>query len=410
MVGTRRLEQLAGSLVDRLCLPEGEPVVALSGGADSAALAMLCRRAGLEVRAVHVNHGLPNSTTMESAARAVARRLDLELLVLAVDVPAGPSPEGQARRARYSAFSKAVAAGDALLTGHTMDDQVETVVFNMIRGTGARGLAGIPYHRPPSIYRPMLDVTRSEARELAALESLPYFDDPMNDDMSLSRNVVRTRIIPALAEMNPRLMESVSRLADSIAADNRFLESQAAGVEVIVSESGAAVAIGTLFAAPEPIRDRILKELISRSVGSSAVTADRVRGLWEVASGSTDGIEVGEGAIARRSRSQLVITGVNDRNEGTSIRLQPGRVRQGRLQFETASFDRVCMVAPLSKWQAVFPLGTSLDVDADGTVNADGVPAWIPGVKRLPVAFYEAGTVGYLSVRAFEEAVWTSNH
>jgi hypothetical protein len=91
------------------------------------------------------------------------------------------------------------------------------------------------------------------------------------------------------------------------------------------------------------------------------------------------------------------------------VDLAPGENRVGRLVFEVLKHGDVCQVAPLSRWQAIFPLETGLVASPEGVVLADGVEAWVPGVKRLPVAWYQPGTVGYLSVFAREESGWTSS-
>src|SRR5690554_6166813 len=144
MAGTRRLTALAAEARSRLDLPDGDLVVALSGGADSAALAWLVGEEGRSVRAIHVDHGFPGSPLMRRAAMAVAAALDIPLEIVAVTVPEGPSPENQARIARYAALAAALKEGETLLTAHTADDNVETVIINLARGTGTRGLAGIP--------------------------------------------------------------------------------------------------------------------------------------------------------------------------------------------------------------------------------------------------------------------------
>lgn len=408
MAGTRRLTGLAGSITDRLALPDGPLVVALSGGADSAALAYLCASLGRQVRAVHINHGLPNSPMMERAASAIADHLGLELEVRAVTVPEGASPEGQARRVRYSEFAEATTTGERLLTAHTRDDEVETVIFNLIRGTGSRGLAGIPYYRPHNVFRPMLGVTRSGTREIAALAGLPFVDDPMNDDPTLTRNVVRSRIIPMLSELNPRLDESVARMASAIASDNDYLDWKAASIRLLHGEGTAGVAIGDLVAAVEPLRTRAMKNLLAYVVGRGGVSSERVEALWSVARGEIESRELESGVVVSRRGPLLVIESPPDRMGNQIVALDPGHHRQGRVQFDVISGEGICRVAPLSRWAAIFPAATNLEATPDGWVTADGEPAWRPGERRLPVAWYEPGSVGYLSVVANEVTGWTS--
>ena len=231
MVDTRRLTALAALIEAKLRLPERQLVVGLSGGADSAALAYLLSRGRHPLRAIHVHHGLPASDRLESAARDVASNLQLEIEVIGVSVPAGASPEGQARTARYRAFLDS-ALGEAVLLAHTRDDQAETVLMNMLRGSGLRGLAGISWFRPPNVYRPMLDVARSETREIAALAGLPYFDDPMNESLELTRNAIRLEVLPQLARFNPQVVASLARLAENVRAESELIEREAAQVGV----------------------------------------------------------------------------------------------------------------------------------------------------------------------------------
>lgn len=404
MARTRRLTELVSAVGDRLRLPPGDPVIALSGGADSAALAYLCVESGRQVRALHVNHGLAGADLMEKAAATIAEHLGLGLTVVSVTVSSGPSPEGQARAARYEAYAKAT--DDApLLTGHTRDDHVETVVLNMVRGTGLRGLSGIPYHRPRNIYRPMLSVTRSETREIASLAGLGFVDDPMNEDPALTRNVLRRSILPSLRRLNPRLDEAIARMAALAGEDADFLDDMSGEIPVVRRDGASGVPIGSLLAVPQPLARRALVELL-RDVGVEATEA-RVRLLWEVVAGQTWSHEVGGGVTVRRAGPLLVVSqDPSEPGAEDEVALAPGTVVWGNLEFDVVEHDRVCGAVSLSRWAAIFPRGTELAVGADGVVTADGRPAWAPGKKRLPVAWYEPGTIGYLSVFA-RETGWT---
>jgi len=401
MAGTRRLSELAGTASARLALPDGELVVALSGGADSAALAYLCSQLGRAVACLHVNHGLAASPMMQSAAEAIAGRLGLPLRVREVTVPEGPSPEGQARRARYSAFAD---IDGALLTAHTRDDNVETVVFNMIRGAGAKGLAGIPYHRPRNIYRPMLAVSRSETRETAALAGLPFADDPMNADLSLTRGFIRSRIIPVMSEVNPKLADSISRLAATAASDNSHLDREAARVGILQDGGVVAAAVGRLTALPEPVRDRVLARMLSHAIGPAGVTAERVSAMWAVAEGRVGRRQIRSDLAARLQGPMLVIESPQARRGAATVTLTPGHHHREGVEFEVVAVNDRCRTAPLSRWAAVFRPDAALAAGPDGWVTADGERAWKPGERRLPVAWYDPGSVGYLSVVANETA------
>ena len=409
MAGSRRLTELVKAVSARLDVPDGPLVVALSGGADSATLLYLCADLGTQTRALHVNHGLPHSDTMKSAACDVAQRLGVDLDVVTVTVQDGPSPEGQARRARYSAFAEKTSEGERLLTGHTRDDSVETTLMNLVRGTGPRGLAGIPSRRSPNIYRPMLTITRNETREIAALALLGFVDDPMNDDPTLTRNIVRSQLIPLLSTLNPRLADSVTRLSAAVGADSSYLDEAAAQISLNVSTGSAAVAVGDVLAAPGPVADRLLKTLLTHVVGHGGVTADTLERIWSVARGSTVRQVISSGVVVERRGAMLVVEAPKKWAEVRVVSLTPGRHRSGRVEFDVLSHDGPCRVAPLSAWSAIFPADTKLAAGSDGVVTADGEPAWRPGEKRLPVAWYEPGSVGYLSIFAKEVTGWTSN-
>ena len=134
MVGTRRLIELVEGARSRTLLPDGEVTVALSGGADSAALAHLCVSSGAPTRAVHVHHGYPSSDTLTVAAENIAISLGIDLSTVEVEVSSGPSPEEMAHDARYRVL---LAVEGAVLTAHTRDDNVETVLINLIPGKRA---------------------------------------------------------------------------------------------------------------------------------------------------------------------------------------------------------------------------------------------------------------------------------
>lgn len=407
MVETRRLNRLAGSAIQRLSLPDGPLVVALSGGADSAALAWLCTYLDRETRALHVNHRLAHARSLESAARSIAAALDMEISVVGVEVPSGASPEGQARRARYSAFAEECAAGEALLTAHTLDDDAETVLINLIRGSGSRGLAGIPPHRPPSIHRPMLDISRSETREIAALAGLGFVDDPMNDDMALTRNWVRRIIVPQLEEANPRVLEAIHRAARLLR--EQFGEQGEGAASVIAADGSAKYPRGALLAAAPSRAASTMMAMLEHVLGRPEVTADRLGRMWSVLRGDTPRQELGGGVVVEREGPMLVVSrGGVDEPDG-EIALTPGLHRAGGLEFEVRLATGPCRVLPLSNWAAVFPATTSPVARPDGVVTVGDEEAWIPGSSRLPVAWYEPGAVGYLSVVAREGTGWTSS-
>lgn len=296
MATTRRLRELVSSILPRLELPHGPLVVALSGGADSAALALLCVESGIETTGLHIDHRLPASPVLAEAAETIAARLGITLDTRQVTVEKGPSPEEMAREARYEVFSTSPVP---LLTAHTRDDTVETVLINLIRGTGTTGLAGIPPFRPPCVYRPMLEITGSETREVCSLAGLPYRDDPMNVDLDLTRNRVRHEILPLLRSLNPAIDAAIARAAASLRRDRDYLEGQADALDE------QSLPVSVITTAPRVLADRLLRRALEDN--GIEPTADRIGRMWAVASGETDRQDLAGGKAVIRSGALLVI-------------------------------------------------------------------------------------------------------
>ena len=162
--------------------PAGTAVVcAVSGGSDSLALLVLACAADCDVTAIHVDHGLREASAREASVVAeAASRFGARFETREVRVEAGPNVEARARAARYRALPRDV------LTGHTADDQAETVVLNLLRGAGLSGLRGMPVRT-----RPLISVRRADTRDLCHALRLDPVVDPSNDDLALRRNRVR---------------------------------------------------------------------------------------------------------------------------------------------------------------------------------------------------------------------------
>jgi len=404
MVDTRRLIQIRDSI--DIDFPVGNLVVALSGGADSSALAWLVVGFDRVMRAVHVDHGLPHSSTMRRAATEVAEHVGIDLQVVETTVPPGPSPEGQARAARYDALAEGSRDDEAVLTAHTADDNLETVVINLVRGSAARGLGGIPPFRPPNIHRPLLKADRSQLRELALLAGLPFVDDPMNLDPGITRNRVRATVIPRLRELNPGVAATVTRMTEMTREDADYLDSVTPVDDLAVVDDAVRIPIGRIATLPEALANRLLiRALQLCDVGP---TGDRVERIQAVVRGDSGREQITGAVGVWRTGPTLIIGSVSSR-DAESVDLSPGEHRHRGMVFDVMAIEDVCRVAPMSYWHAVFPVGTNLQLGPDRTVSADGVPAWIPGEKRLPVAWYQPGELGYLSVFVREESGWKSS-
>jgi tRNA(Ile)-lysidine synthase len=228
----------------RACLADLAPgdlvLAACSGGADSlalaAALAHEAPRVGLRGGGVTVDHGLQEGSAAQAArVAAVLRELGLNpVRQVSVTVTAGPGsggPEAAARAARYAALDQAAeqAGAAAVLLGHTRDDQAETVLLGLARGSGPRALAGMPARRG-RFRRPLLGVARATLREACQALGLEPWDDPHNADPSYARARVRHQALPALeAALGPGVAEALARSAAQLSADCDALDEIARG-------------------------------------------------------------------------------------------------------------------------------------------------------------------------------------
>jgi tRNA(Ile)-lysidine synthase len=197
--------------------------VAYSGGCDSTvllhALATLRDELPVELRALHVNHNLHEAAPEWAAhCHAVSEALGIPLYEVNVDARAskGESPEAAARAARYHIFHEVLAAGDGLLLAHHRDDQAETLLLQLLRGSGPRGLAAMPSHRPLGagwLGRPLLGFSRRVLCQYADAEGLQWIDDPSNFDTEFDRNFLRQHVMPLLQQRWPAGASTLARTA-----------------------------------------------------------------------------------------------------------------------------------------------------------------------------------------------------
>jgi tRNA(Ile)-lysidine synthase len=257
----------------------GETVlVALSGGADSLALAAASafegRKLGIRIRSVTVDHGLqPDSARVADTAAQQAAKLGLDSLIVRAEVGEECGPEGAARIARYRALADAAtdAGARAVLVGHTLDDQAETVLLGLARGSGATSLQGMAptAELAPGIalLRPLLDVRRTTTRAACRAEGLEPWDDPHNIDPRFARVRVRETVLPVLeAELGPGIAEALARTAAQLREDaEAFDEMIDETIEDIVehAEAGISVSAAALAANPAALRNRIIRHVVA---------------------------------------------------------------------------------------------------------------------------------------------------
>jgi tRNA(Ile)-lysidine synthase len=252
-------------------------IVAVSGGADSLALAAAAAHAapglGVRVMAVIVDHGLqPGSDVVARTAAETLRTLSLESEILPVDVGSVGGPEAAARTARYAALDEAAHrhGAVAVLLGHTLDDQAETVLLGLARGSGAGSLQGMA-EASGRLVRPFLAVRRSDTRAAVAELGIEPWEDPQNDDDAFARVRVRSRVLPVL-ELGPGIAEALARTAEQAREDaEAFDEMIEEFIEEICepAEAGLSVDVGPLAANPAALRHRIIRYVARGEFGVS---------------------------------------------------------------------------------------------------------------------------------------------
>jgi tRNA(Ile)-lysidine synthase len=218
------LSRILRTIREHALLARGDRVlVALSGGPDSTALLhgllALVPRLGIVVQAVCVDHGLRHESADEAGVVAErCRAMGVPCTVVPVDVGVARRPhvsvQEAARTVRLAALQETAArlGCNKIALGHTADDQAETVLFRILRGTGLHGLAGIPYQRD-RLVRPLLDVRRAELLRYLGKRDITFFSDPSNASRRYARSRIRHDILPMLARENPRVVEALLALS-----------------------------------------------------------------------------------------------------------------------------------------------------------------------------------------------------
>ena len=294
--------KLLAFLREQQMLQAGDRVIcAVSGGADSVALLfamyLLRQQLGIQVEAAHFNHHLrgDESDRDEAFVRSFCQDYDIQLHVGGEMVVAGKKGlEAAARDARY-AFLKSLPG--KIATAHTADDNAETVLMHLIRGTGLQGLGGI---RPVQgrLIRPMLRITRQEVLAFLEQWSLPHVEDSSNESDAFLRNRIRHHVMPLLYQENPRLAENLSRMAMGLGEDAAYLAS--------LAERETLPDVDQLQSLPPSLRSRMLAQFLRRSgVAEPEQThIDLVQGLLQSKKPSAWACLPG-GVVIRREYNRL---------------------------------------------------------------------------------------------------------
>jgi tRNA(Ile)-lysidine synthase len=299
----------AGDLLSRCDFPapgEGEVALAVSGGPDSLALIVLAAESGLSGRVLHVDHGLRARSGEDAPVVAgAATRFGFGFELLRVDVSPGPDLEARARRARYQVLPAGV------LTGHTLDDQAETVLLNLMRGAGLDGLAGMRQGSPTRVRRPLLGLRRRETAALCRSAGLIPVLDETNADPRFRRNRVRSEVLPLLDDVAGRdVAPVIARQAALLAEEADLLDTLAAAVDPTDAKA--------LRSVPVPVARRSVRAwLRDPDTGGDAELhppslAD-VERVLAVASGRVRACELPGGRRVQRSLGRLKVSPPDER-------------------------------------------------------------------------------------------------
>ena len=417
-------DQLAAHL--RQLVGDHSAVVALSGGADSAVVALMAVRSKVPVRAVHVHHGQEASDELSKAATAIAAKVGIACDVVHTTVSPVGSFETAAREARYEALLGALRADEVLLVGHTSDDQAETVLMRLARGAGLTGIAAM---RPAAgkVIRPLLSVSRSKIRGLADSAGLPYLDDPANLDRRHTRVVVRQDILPRLEEIQPGAIAAMARHAELARLADDHLRHQGEW-----AVQGRRLPVAAYLSMDPVLQAQALRTLAARAGRLAPGTAALSR-MHDVAIGRFPSAQVDEGFEIVRVGTHLEVVR-SCRVPPTSATLPSGLCDWGAWQFSVSSRDGRPSAWPLHAGRAAVPDRGELSVralrpnDWRGSrrledelvgipahlrrcwpvVELDGEPIWVPRVRRLEAGSIAAEDDSYRWIIADRRDQWTS--
>lgn len=261
--------------------------VGVSGGADSVALlrflAALRPQFSWDLVVCHIHHGLRGAEADrdECFVRALSEQLGLPCAVSRIDAAALAlrdhiSVEEAGRMARYAFFAQTAGEGGRIATAHTLDDSIETVLMNLVRGTGLRGLCGIPRIRG-NIVRPLLDCTRAEVEDYLGALGQPYCTDSTNLTDDYTRNRIRHDILPRLCALNPNFPGAMARMLPRLAAQQALTDCLAAQSAQQLQAACGGLSRQGLSALPEPVCDRLLLRLLEQNrLPVSAAAVERM--------------------------------------------------------------------------------------------------------------------------------------
>ena len=331
-------------------------VAGVSGGADSMALLhFLCslrEEYGITVYAAHVNHGLRGEESLrdERHVEKACGLWNVKLFVLRADVrrqsgETGESVEQCGRRIRYGFFERLARENDArIATAHTLSDCMETVFINMARGTGLRGLCGIPPVRG-RVIRPLIADSRRDTEEYCALHSIEYVTDSTNFSKEYTRNRIRMDVMPVFYGINPSFDRSAKRMMNNLTEDEKFLAGLAKLKLGEASEDGGFYNAALLAGLDPPILARAVAQAISLS-GAPEPESSQIDGVAALLKAGAGTAQLKGGWFARAAGHRLYFIPPGRKNGADPFRfpLKIGvyRNRFYEIRIETVEIDENC--------------------------------------------------------------------
>ncbi len=279
-------------------------VIGCSGGPDSIGLLALAAHAQRDAVAVYVDHGLRSDSASDfDVVRSAADRFGMPAVMVSLELDPGSSNlEARARDARLQVLEeqRAVAAAASIWLAHSVDDQAETVLLAMMRGSGLAGMAGMAAHRG-RIERPVLALRRWELAATCVAQGLQVVDDPMNHDLRFNRVWVRRHLMPMLNEHAQRDMPIVlARQAQIVRGDHEYLERAAAAV---LAEAGSALSVELMRSIDGVIARRVVRQFL----GEPPIGGKHIEAALSVVYGTAKAVELPNRRTLRRSGGILFV-------------------------------------------------------------------------------------------------------
>lgn len=290
-------------------------IVGLSGGADSVTLLhglkSLENTLDIKLYACHINHNLRGSESDgdQLFAENLCKRLGVEIKVFSVDVKGGiekhQSTEEKARELRYGAFKRiSEDLGAKVATAHNACDNSETVLLNILRGTGLKGLCGIPPKRDYLI-RPLIFCTREEIEDYIRENGLEFVTDKTNFSTAYTRNKVRLEVIPKLLEINPSFHTGIERMTSSLIQDSLFLENMAREALDKAREGEGVYLTEPLLKLPKPVSDRVISMMLrEKDIEPSALRINGISEIMEAGRGKIN-LEKNKFAVVKKGKAEI---------------------------------------------------------------------------------------------------------